>query len=266
MLTLRWLIKFFGLILLLTGSLSIADSLRANPSDPNLSQFLPSDQKQTQGEYCARCVEEALETSRFSNSVIPSVREAIRKMTEEDRRSPQGPINRLPPALSPNSSDPGNRFFVNLDTDQFNRETARLLAEKISANSASIGSSITIIYRQELADQKQAILRQVREAIRSQLPAGDSGVDGTLTTDSQGNINLLPGNFVQIRGRKVALQMYSAEDVSTSAKVHVVGDDGRPKMVGSYSHSIDRLTQINVSSGLAKGASTISIQYKMQFY
>src|SRR3990167_2426333 len=103
------LLKIFGW-LLFAGSLCMADSGATDSLDPNMRQFFEQDKKQTQGEYCARCVESSMTPSSIYGLDI-DLRAALKKTEPTRRQATKSVIS------SKESSS--SQIFVNLDTSSF---------------------------------------------------------------------------------------------------------------------------------------------------
>lgn len=247
------LLKIFGW-LLLTSSLCMAGSNANDSHDPNMSQFFEQDKKQTQGEYCARCVENAM--SPLSVYGLGDVRAALKKTDSAHRQTMESSVSL--------KEESASKTDVNLYTSSFDQETARLLAEKIKTNSATPISTIKIFYRQEIASSRQIMLQQIRKALKNQFSSQDSSAQGSSGSSAGAEDSSLikVGDYVNFNGQKIRIEMYSFSDQRSNAKMQWIAGDGKPKLESSYYYSLDPQSQINVSSSLAGSKrNSIMIQF-----
>lgn len=244
------LLKIFGW-LLLTSSLCMAD---ANINDPNMKQFLEQDKKQTQGAYCASCVEGAMASSSLYNLNI-DVRAALKETKPTDRQVTRSAISF--------KDDSNSSVVVDLNTSSFDQETARLLAEKIKSNSVSTVSTIKIFYREDLASMRQAILRQIRQALQNQSASQSSSSQASKSSaDAEDESSIRLGDYVNFNGQKVRIEMYSSSDENSNARVQMIASGGKPRLESSYYYALDSKSQVNVSSSLAGSKrNSITVQF-----
>lgn len=219
--------NFFAAALICTASFAIANSVISNNEDPNLSEST----KNTESDICVNCSAKAIDYT-----LSPKVLSAILAAENSTKTAAQ---------MIKEKEEPKEHVFIEIDPNSFNKETARLLTEKVKERNVSQGSVVRIVFRNDIKRESDAIKKQIREAFADQFK--DSAKDTQLVNNEDGTFSVPLANNVKLSGKRVNFQLLSLKDIDTRTELKTVFNDGKPRLEGSHVTYVDKNSNFRMS-------------------
>ncbi len=249
--------NFFAAALICTASFAIANSVISNNEDPNLSEST----KATESDICVNC-----SAKTINYTLSPKMLSAILAAENSSKTTAQ---------LIKEKEEPKEHVFIEIDPNSFNKETARLLTEKVKERSISQGSVIKIVFRSDIQRESDAIKKQIREVFAEQFR--DATKDNQLINNEDGTFSIPLANNVKLSGKRVNFQLLSLKDVDTKTELKTVFNDGKPRLEGSHVTYIDKDSNFRMSvvvggkytaqdTGRSGTNKAVKLTYEKRFY
>ncbi len=254
--------------LVLSGSLAIADSFDGPiaQEDPNMKQFTKQntptsnqDQFTTEGQICIQCLEQEFR-QKFSEQgkITIDIKKVLKEIDQEKKQKAIFRAN----SPSTSNSEESVPMIININTEDFTKETASMLAEKIRAQNLTAGSTVAIVLRKDIANQKQKILKAIQSSFEQEEPKSNEG-----KSNNNRVLSDLPNQIskFQISGSKLKFKIFSSQDEIESSNTSIVSDNGKARLEASLHRKIDKRTYMNVSATAIPGRSAITLEYQQKF-
>lgn len=231
-----WLMKTIILALICTGSSARASSsgdLPPSRPGPSIDQFLsavPARSDQTEGQPCAYCGRALSNLSKYSY-IIPNliidegnIQNARFSNVESGQRK-TGPS-------------------MDIQVDAWSPDIARRLADEIRGNSLTAGSTIRIIFREDLVAYQKEILKQLRGAIQNNFSSKDSTVE---TRKADGVTSFFVGKSARIGPKKLLFEVFSNNNSESNKNILVGAQNGKPKISAAYVRPLSPNKQLSLT-------------------
>lgn len=201
---------------------------------PGVDQFLsiePIRPNQTEGQYCAYCERALSKLSKYSY-VIPNL------LTIDEGNFQSASFS------SVESGQPNTRRSMDIQVDAWNPVIAQRLADEIRGNSLTAGSTIRIIFREDLVAYQKEILKQLRGAIQNNFSSKDSPVE---TRKADGVTSFFVGKSTRIGPKKLLFEVFSNNNSESNKNILVGAQNGKPKISAAYVRPLSPNKQLSLT-------------------